>query len=190
MLTAVVKWWWELECVARHLVKYLECISKSLKSSLWCSKSYYHVHSADEETEAQSLFKVTEVGWTLYAEPVGYLYPEKAHNFSFSASSSLSPWVWASPNLPTKMFPSAFLVSLDSTRLKAPLEKWVSIPPLSFLPPSTFLPGFFPCYHFTSSSPLFSIYTRIRKRKKKYSKVSKKFPECCESKWSPLFLIS
>ena len=153
----------------------MESITKSSKRSLWCSKSYHHVHSADEETEAQSLFKVTEVGWILYIKPVGYLHPKKAHDFSFFASRSLSPWVWASPNLPTKMFPSAFLVSLDSTRLKALLEKWVSIPfgevsfhpLLSFLPPSTFLPGSFTHYHFTSSSPLFSLYKRIRKKKKK-----------------------
>ena len=41
MLTAVVKWWWELECVARHLVKYLDYSKCLINVTYYC---YYCIN--------------------------------------------------------------------------------------------------------------------------------------------------
>lgn len=111
-----------------------------------------------------------------YTRASDYLY-QKAHDFSFSASCSLSLLSLSfskSSHQNVSPLPSC-LVSLDSTRLKAPLEEseFPSPPPSSLLPPFSQV-FFFPRYlHFLL---MFSCYKRIRKRKK-YSKVSKRISQ-------------
>ena len=133
-------------------------------------------HIADKETEVRSLLEVREWGgpshWGgLSCVSIGSLQELKLLISTLatfiSVFCSLSPWLWTSPNFSTTMFPFAFLISLNSSRLegpgflelqKVPQKEWVFFPSFPSYPHSTLLVFLFPLFLLSSSSSSFLSY--------------------------------
>lgn len=128
---------------------------------------YCHLHFAERETEARSLLKVTEVGWTLTPRQSALLIPRELQRLKLLVSplqllSLPSAHCLLDSGLlqilPTKMFSFGFLISLNFSRLEGPgslnsnKHFWrseCSPPPL--------LPTLLPlCFTFLSLFPLLS----------------------------------
>lgn len=90
---------------------------------------YCHLHFAERETEARSLLKVTEVGWTLTPRQSALHIPRELQRLKLLVSplqllSLPSAHCLLDSELlqilPTKMFPFGFLISLNFSRLEGP----------------------------------------------------------------------